>query len=74
MPGWDPLTLENHLQKMADPNDWSWVKVKKWVPPAAPCDCELSQALDAHHQKEVGYLRKVIAELATHLLNYKEEH
>ena len=45
-----------------------------WVPPATPCDCELSQALDAHHQKEVvGYLRKVIAELATHLLNYKDE-
>jgi hypothetical protein len=63
---------------MTDPDDWSWVKIKKWTPPLtstggqATCDCQLSQALDKHHQTEVTYLRQIIAELANNLLNSKD--
>lgn len=60
------------LQKMIDPDDWSWVKVKKWVPPETPCDCQLSRDLEKHHLKEVAFLRETITYLAGHLLNSKD--
>lgn len=61
--------MKEQLAKIVNPEDFSWIKVKKYEDDVTKSDLERLEALKEHHIKETTFLLNKCRELALALLD-----